>query len=255
MTRRSSWALALALCSVWLVALPTPAQAQDQRFDIQPWRPTPGPRDLLIVPQSQPLRHLSGSLGLYFSFSLDPLALFAGQAKQLQIVKNRFALEFMGALGLGDWFELGLAMPIIVSQGSSENLSDIGQEGSIQSVARGDLSIIGKAPLVRRLSYARGFGLAASLRVNAPTGEQQAFASDGDWTFSPTLIGDYRFGSGALIALQAGGYYRPIREFQDKLSGSTVVAAAGVEIPLVRRWGLTTLGGGYVNVNIFHLPD
>ncbi|HNN97526.1 MAG TPA: OmpA family protein [Pseudomonadota bacterium] len=255
MTRRSSWALALALCSVSLAALPTPAWAQDQRFDIQPWRPTPGPRDLLIVPQSQPLRHLSGSLGLYFSFSLDPLALFAGQAKQLQIVKNRFALEFMGALGLGDWFELGLAMPIIVSQGSSENLSDIGQEGSIQSVARGDLSIIGKAPLVRRLSYARGFGLAASLRVNAPTGEQQAFASDGDWTFSPTLIGDYRFGSGALIALQAGGYYRPIREFQDKLSGSTVVAAAGVEIPLVRRWGLTTLGGGYVNVNIFHLPD
>ena len=63
-------------------------------------------------------------------------------------------------------------------------------------MARGDLSIIGKAPLVRRLSYARGFGLAASLRVNAPTGEQQAFASDGDWTFSPTLIGDYRLAVG-----------------------------------------------------------
>lgn len=255
MTRRSSWALALALCAGMCATMSAPAYAQDQRFDIQPWRPTPAPRDLLIVPQSQPLRHLSGALGLYFSFSLDPLALFAGQAKQLQIVKNRLALEFMGALGLGDWFELGLVMPVIVYQGSSDNLSDIGQEGSIQSFARGDLSIIGKGAIIRRLSYARGFGLAASLRVNAPTGEQEAFASDGDWTFSPTLIGDYRFGNGALIALQAGGYYRPLREFQDKLSGSTIVGAAGVEIPLVRRWGLTTLGGGYVNVNLFHLPE
>ena len=248
------WPWLLTLGIVIGLGAPRTALAQDQRFDIQPWRPTPGPRDLLIVPQTQPLRHLSTSLGLYFSFSLDPLALFAGSAKQIQIVRNRINLEFMGALGLGDWFELGLVMPVILYQ-TSDNLADIGQEGSIQSFARGDLAIIGKAPIIRRLSYASGFGLAAQVRVNAPTGEQEAFASDGSWTVSPTLIGDYRFGNGTLIALQAGGYYRPQREFFDKLTGSMFVAAAGVEIPIVRRWGLTTLGGAYVNVNFAKLPD
>lgn len=247
--------LLTAILALWaLLGSASTSQAQNQRFDLQPWRPSPGPRDLVIMPQSQPLRHLSGAVGLYFNVSLDPLALFAGDDKQLQIVRNRVQLEFMGALGLGDWAEVAVIFPLVVSQ-ESDHLSAVGQEGYIQSVARGDLAMLGKLAIMRRLSYAKGFGLSFLMRVNVPTGEQEAFASDGGWTFSPTLIADYRFGNGALLALQAGGYYRPLREYFDQVSGSMFVGAAGGELPIVRRWGLTTVAGAYVNVNLFKLPD
>lgn len=251
--------LALAASVIGLalaLAGPTPAQAQQmqQGFDIQPWRPTPGPRDLLIVPQSQPLRHKSVSVGTYFSFSLNPLVLLNDQGqRQIELIRNRLEMDLMAAVGLGDWLEIGLVFPLILYQ-SGGNMEATGSEGSVQSFARGDLSMIAKVPIVRRLSYAKGFGAAALLRVNAPTGEEAAFAGQGGWTFSPTLLGDYRFGGGTLLALQAGIYYRPLIEFQSVAIGPAFVAAAGIELPLVRKWGLTALGGGYVNVSFFKAP-
>ena len=232
---------AVALAGLW-VTEPS-ARAQQTRFDVQNFRPTPGPRDLVIVPQSQPLAHLSGALGAYFSFALDPLVLLNSDGnRSLDVVKNRFQLDLMGAMGLGGWFELGVVLPVILYQ-SSGNLEPLGTEGEVRSTVIGDLSLIGKLPFVRRQSYASGFGVALMTRVNAPTGVQEAFASDGTWTVNPTLVTDYRFGMGALISLQAGMNIRPTSEFFDVKLGPTFTGAGGAEMPLVRRWGLTMLGG------------
>ena len=65
------------------------AQAQNVRFDVQNFRPTPGPRDLIIVPQSQPLSHLSGAVGAYFSFSLDPLVLLNSDGQRAADVDRK----------------------------------------------------------------------------------------------------------------------------------------------------------------------
>jgi outer membrane protein OmpA-like peptidoglycan-associated protein len=130
-----------------------------------------------------------------------------------------------------------------------------GTEGQVQSFARGDLAVIAKAAIMKRLSYAKGFGIAGLFRLNFPTGEAAAFAGSGGFTFSPTLVADYRFGGGALIAAQAGVYYRPLIEFQSVAIGPAFVGAAGVELPLVRGWGLSALGGGYVNVSFFKAPN
>jgi OOP family OmpA-OmpF porin len=257
---RAPWSR-VALCALALLPILTAAQtaqAQEEMargFDIQPWRPTPGPRDLLIVPQSQPLRHKSVSVGAFFSFSLDPLVLLNNEGeRQLQLVRNRLEMDLMAAGGLGDWVEIGLVFPLILYQ-SGDNMQQVGREGSVQSFARGDLAMIAKGAIVRRLSYAKGFGMSALLRVNAPTGEAEAYAGAGGWTFSPTLNADYRFGGGTLIAAQAGVYYRPLIEFQSVAIGPGFVGALGAEIPLVRKWGLTTLGGAYVNVSFFKAPE
>ncbi len=249
--RLGSLGIALAV----LMAASSLAHAQNTRFDVQSFRPTPGPRDLIIVPQSQPLAHLSGSLGAYFSFSLDPLVLLNGDGQRvLDVVKNRVELHVMGALDLGNWFELGVVMPVVVYQ-SSGNLEATGSEGPIAPTVLGDLSLIGKLAVVRRLPYAKGFGVSLLTRVNFPTGNQQAFASDGSYTFNPTVVADYRFGFGALIALQAGVNIRPSYEFFDVLLGPTFTGNAGAELPLVRRYGLTALGGVYFNVPLTKLPD
>lgn len=179
---------AVALAGLW--ATEPSARAQQTRFDVQS-RPTPGPRDLVIVPQSQPLAHLSGALGAYFSFALDPLVLLNSDGnRSLDVVKNRFQLDLMGAMGLGGWFELGVVLPVILYQ-SSGNLEPLGTE-VVRSTVIGDLSLIGKLPFVRRQSYASGFGVALMTRVNAPTGVQEAFAptAPGRSTrrWSPTIV-------------------------------------------------------------------
>jgi len=77
-----------------------PARAQQQRFDIQPWRPTPGPRDLLIVPQTQPLTNFTFAGGAYLSFALDPLALVNRDGQRAyDVVRNRLELDLMAAIG------------------------------------------------------------------------------------------------------------------------------------------------------------
>ena len=242
----------VGLCLIWSLR---EAAAQNVRFDVQNFRPTPGPRDLIIVPQSQPLSHLSGAVGAYFSFSLDPLVLLNSEGQRAaDVVKNRLELDLMGAIGLSNWLELGFVFPVVLFQQSS-NLEAIGEEGQIKSNAVGDLAAMFKVPFVRRLSYASGFGVALQGRVNFPTGDQSAFASDGRVTFTPSFVADYRFGMGALIALQAGVHIRPAIEFMDVKLGPAFVGAAGVEMPVVRKWGLTTLGGVYFNVPLTVLPE
>ena len=126
-------ALRLLFASLALIFGLREAAAQNVRFDVQNFRPTPGPRDLIIVPQSQPLSHLSGAIGAYFSFSLDPLVLLNSEGQRAaDVVKNRLELDVMGAIGLSNWLELGLVMPIVLFQESS-NLEVIGEEGEIKS--------------------------------------------------------------------------------------------------------------------------
>lgn len=234
----------------------TPAAAQVQGFDVQNFKPTPGPRDLVIVPQSQPLSHLSGAVGAYLSFAFDPLVLLdQNEQRTLDVVKNRLQLDLMGALGVKDFMEIGLVMPIILLQ-QSGNLEQLGTEGQIQSTVLGDLALLAKFTFLRRRSYAKGFGIAMVNRVNFPTGKREAFTSDGTPSWNPTFVFDYRFGMGALISVQTGVYIRFVPlVFQDTLIGPTFTAAAGAELPLVRRYGVTALGGAYVNVPLLKLPE
>src|SRR5687767_10030859 len=101
MKRTLLTALALAL---GLAA--TSAAAQDARFDVQLFRPSGAPQDLVMVGQSRPLAHMSASGGFFLSFSLDPLVLVNNEGdsskKVLSLVGNRLQLDAMATVGLFD---------------------------------------------------------------------------------------------------------------------------------------------------------
>lgn len=250
--RRALCLLGALACLAWA----RPGEAQVARFDVQNFRPTPGPRDLIIVPQTQPLAHLSVSAGAYLQFQLNPLTLLnASHDPVASVVKNRLELDLMAAIGLWDWVEVGLVAPIILFQ-QSDNLEVIGSEGNVSTAAFSDLSILPKVPIIKRLPYASGFGVAVSLRLNVPIpGAQDAFAGDGGLSYNPTLIADYRFAGGALLAAQVGAYFRPESEFLDLKIGPSLTGNFGGELPLLRRQGLTAIAGAYINLPLTKLPD
>ncbi|HYO60056.1 MAG TPA: OmpA family protein, partial [Archangium sp.] len=234
------------------------ASAQDARFDVQAFRPLGAPQDLVIVGQSRPLSHLSISGGAYLNFALNPLVLVATgtHSKALSVVGNRLQLDIMASVGLFDWFELGVDMPLILAQGG-DNLEAIGTEGFVQSFTPGDLRLTAKVaiPGLRRPPEGSGLGAALILGMGLPTGLQEAFASDGATTWTPGLLMDYRFDSGILLALNAGVLLRPERQFAGVQWGNAATFGLGAEVPIVRRWGITAVGMFSGSTPINKLPD
>jgi outer membrane protein OmpA-like peptidoglycan-associated protein len=244
------------LLLVLILAAPLSARGQAQRFDIQSWRPAPGPRDLVILPQTQPLAHFSPAVGAFLHFQLDPLVLVNADGDRIaDVVRNRLELHVHGAIGLGNWAEVGVVVPVILFQ-QSDNLEPIGEEGTLRSTGVGDLALMTKVPILRRLSYARGLGLSLGLRVNFPLpSAQEIFAGDGAVTYNPTVLLDYRFAYGILLASQVGVHFRPEGQFLDTKLGPAITAAIGGEAPIVRRWGLGAVAGLYANFPVLALME
>lgn len=237
MSRRAALLLALLLT--------TSASAQDARFDVQAFRPSGAPQDLVGVGQSRPLSHLSLSGGAYLNFMLDPLTLVAAgtSSKAVSLVGSRLQLDVMASVGLFDFLEVGVDMPLVLFQGS-DNLEAIGTEGFIQSFTPADLRFTAKVavPGLRRPAEGSGFGSALTLGMSLPTGSQEAFASDGAITWSPGWVLDYRFESGILLAFNAGAWLRPSRQFADLNWGNSLTFGLGAEVPILRANGITAIG-------------
>ncbi|MFP2959955.1 outer membrane exchange protein TraB [Myxococcus sp. 1LA] len=241
------------------LGLSTAATAQpDARFNVQLFRPSGAPQDLVVVQQSRPLSHLSVSVGPYFSYSLNPLSLIpeGGDLSKISLVGNRLQLDVMATVGLFDWAEIGVDMPLILAQGG-DNLEVIGTEGSVESFVFGDLRLTGKVaiPGLRRPAEGKGWGSAVTLNVSFPTGVQEAFAGDGELTWSPGLVVDYRFENGILLALNGGFWKRPDRVFSGVSVGDMAPFGVGAEVPILRGSGLTVVGMVHGAVGLTKQPN
>jgi OmpA-OmpF porin, OOP family len=236
--------LALIALVLGLVAA-LPSSAQEAGFDVQAFRPLGAPQDLVTVGQSRPLSHLSVSGGAFLHFALEPLVLVTQgtHSKALSVVGSRLQLDVMASVGLLDWLEVGVGMPLVLAQ-DSDNLEAIGTEGFIQSFVPGDLRLTTKlaVPGLRRTAEGSGLGAALVFGMGLPTGVQEAFSSDGAVTWTPGLVMDYRFASGLLLSFNGGLWLRPARQFAGIQWGNSATAGLAAELPVLRSHGITALG-------------
>jgi outer membrane protein OmpA-like peptidoglycan-associated protein len=235
----------LLLCLLAALLWPAAGYAQRERFDVQAFRPLGAPLDLARVAQSRPLAHGSLVGGLFLHHMVDPLVLVhkGTNAKAVSLVGSRLQVDVLATVGLWDWGELGLVLPLVVAQGG-DNLEAIGTEGPVQPWALGDLRLQGKLALpgLRRPAGDSGLGAALTLGVGLPTGNVQAFAGDGALTSQPGLVVDWRFHSGALLSLNTGLWLRPRRTFIDTRWGSLATLGLGAELPVTPSRHITAMG-------------
>src|SRR5262249_24928679 len=131
----------LVMIAVGAMAISTPARAQtESRFDVQLFRPSGAPMDLVMIQQSRPLANLSAAGGLAFNFAIDPLVLvpIGGQEKSISVLLGRLQMDAAATVGLFDWAEVGVTAPVVLFQ-ASDNLEAIGTEGSVRAFAMGDV--------------------------------------------------------------------------------------------------------------------
>ncbi|MFO0758717.1 MAG: OmpA family protein [Byssovorax sp.] len=234
------------------------ARAEEGRFDAQTFRPSAAPRDLVMVQKSEVIGHLSPTIGLFTDFSFDPLVLVDKSTNQrIDAVVSRLQLTGMAGIGFFNWVDLTLSMPFVAWQ-SGGNLRAIGTEGSVQPSAAGDLRLQTKLALPffnRKDEIKKGFGMAVTGNVNLPTGSVKAFAGDGVVTGGGSIIADYRFGIGLLLAANAGLWLRPDRQLAGIRIGNMASFGVSAEAYVVQRWGLSVIGEVYGYPSLTSFPD
>lgn len=234
------------------------ARAEEGRFDAQIFRPSAAPRDLVMVQKSEVIADKSPTVGVFVHYSLNPLALFLKEKEtSVNAIASRFELVALAGIGLWDWVDVTLAMPLILAQ-SGDNLRDFGTEGAVQSTGLGDLRIATKVALPflnRKDQIKKGFGMAVTGNVNLPTGNPEAFTGDGQVTGGVGLIADYRFKWGLLVALNGGVWFRPDREFAGVRIGNMGSFGGAAEMNVIQRWGISVIGEVYGHASMTKYPD
>lgn len=264
---RRAAAIAMAIgVAVSLGAAPARAQQEpieQGRFDIQFFRPSAAPRDLMVVQKSEVIGHLSPTLGVYIDVGFDPLVLFNVDTGQtIDAVSSRVQVTGLVGIGLFDWADLRLAVPFIPWQ-TSDNLFMLGTEGTVRSPVMGDVRLQGRVALPffnRSGRYPSGLGLAISGDINLPTGDPLAFTGDGVLTGGFSVIADYRldFGGlfpGSLITVNAGMWLRPERQFAGVLLGDMASFGMAAELYVIQRLGISLIGEVYGYPRIDVLKD
>jgi len=223
------------------------------RFDIQFFRPSAAPRDLLVVQKSEVIGHLSPTLGVFLDLGFDPLVLFSVDTGQtIEAVSSRVQVTGLAGIGLFDWADLRLAVPFIPWQ-TSDNLFQLGTEGQVRAPVMGDMRVTGRVALPffnRNGRYPTGPGMAISADLNLPTGDPLSFTGDGVVTGGVTLIADYRldFGGvfpGSLVSVNAGMWLRPERQFAGVLLGNMATFGVAAELYVIQRLGISLIGEVY----------
>ena len=197
--------------------------------------PMGAPRDLVGISQSRPLSHLSFAGGTFLGLSpASRIGEEAGCPRQAA----RLQLDVIAAIGLLDWVELGVDVPFVSPCADLRRVD--GTEGLLTPLSLVGPRFTTKAglPGLRRTAGASGLGASVTFALGLP-------ASGGDVaregvTYAPGLVVDYRFDTGALLALNAGARFRPTHQLSSTQRNVTV--GLGAAFPLVRRHGLAALG-------------
>src|SRR5262249_33259161 len=135
------------------------------------------------------------ALGISTNLAENPLVarpIAPASGSDVRIIGSQLAFDGLFALGLGQRIELDLDLPITALQ-SGDDTSRLGVPrlpASIHSSGLGDLRLTPKIRLVG--SNDGGFGLLLVPALTLPTGDDQAFLSEGQATIRPGVVAAYR---------------------------------------------------------------
>ena len=151
-----------ARAALLLVALAAGGARAEGRADLQQLHPSATSSGWLGLDGPAVLPHLRGAVGLFLSEGEDALVLRDPSGAVVptgHLVAHQLWLEAIGSVGLFERFELGLAVPIALTQTGDEDHTATDPAGALRGergAALGDLRLDGKILLLeRRLGSAR----------------------------------------------------------------------------------------------------
>lgn len=198
---------ALLLSCVWLCAFGGAAYAQgmvDNDYPVERFRLAGDVAGVLDVEWGAVPAHMVIDVGLWVGFADDPLNLYrmedGDRTRVGNLVSGRFGGSLVGSIGLRERFQLGLAVPLILSQ--QQDLGDAGGAETASSFGLGDLRL---TPKVQILKQAKAqVDVAVMLGFTVPTSSSSDFMGDSGAVFQPEIAVSREMSSGVRTALNLG---------------------------------------------------
>ncbi|WP_084735439.1 OmpA family protein [Cystobacter ferrugineus] len=239
--RRRRSTVAAAAAAVATVPMVSQAQGDLGRsFLVQRFQAQPGRDDLLGVQSARVPDHLTVSGRLFVDYANQPLRLVSSEDSRYQrlIVGRQAFLTLAGSVALFDRFELGAAIPVLLSQntgGPNTVNPRFGSTGVTTAIS--DLRLNLKTALVR----SQNLGLSLSLPFSFPTAPRDSYAGTGSVTFNPTLAGEWRGERGSALMANVGLYLARAQQFYNLNLGTAITYGVGGKVDLVPQHKLALL--------------
>ncbi len=196
---------ALGLALIGALAVPAVAQSSlTTEVPVERMRWIADRDGVLDVPWGTVLPSLSLAVGLGVSYANDPLTIYRssgeGRERVAAPVSDRTGAELVAALGVSDFLEFGVSMPMILQQSSNAGGLML---PTTSAAAVGDLRVNGKLGLLRQRQF--GFDLAAMISVGFPTATSDTYVGEKAPVAEPGVAISRRF-TDAWRATASFGY-------------------------------------------------
>ncbi len=229
---------ALGLAAFFMCVAPAVVSAEG--FDLQQFSPMPNlSGNLYSTASADVAPHFEWSAMALFNYASNPLILSDAQGNKLEaLVKHQATVHMMVSLGLLDWVDVGVDVPLTVWQeGTAVPGGNIRPEDG--SFGVGDIRFVPKVKLfsTRKHRLDNGIALALLADVYAPTGDS-AQLQGGDFRIGPRLAFDALV-SGTRLAANVGYQYRAEQKVENLSVQDTLSWNVGVEVPLHENFRLT----------------
>jgi outer membrane protein OmpA-like peptidoglycan-associated protein len=220
---------------------------------------------ILTVEWAEVPRHLSWDLSLWLGYADDPLALYrtgTPRTRVGELIDSRLGGGLVLALGLLDWVQLGVEVPVVLHQ--SRDGAAEGVNGTLAPLTGFGVGGPRVAAKVRILDQARfGVGLAVIPAFVVPSASRASYIGQDSLLFEPSVALSHAAGAlrvGANLGLrlrrpEALGDLKVGDELTARVGGGLQLAALGgppMELEVVLD-SATAVGAPFADRNRTHL--
>ena len=201
------------------------------QFSVQKFQPGTHALDYLSVSSAEVNGHLRPHVGLVFDLATHPLVFeHTGKDIQQQIIEQIMVFDLVGSISMFERLEFGVDVPMALISGQQG--SSIVTVGEPPSFSLGDLRLNAKATI---LPHEReGWGLAVQLGMTAPTGADDSFVSEANFTFIPKVIAEFNY-EDYRVALNLGYRMRENSSLGFLDINDELLMGLAVSIPVYER--------------------
>ncbi len=175
-------ARAMAVATLAGATLTLPAGAQPS-LDVRYLRPPADPRGGIVQEPTTTVGHGAAALGLLLAYSHHPVVLEVDGEVEAAPVRYQLTADALFTLGIGDRTAAWLRVPAVAAE-RGDDLSDLVPGAQpLPTTALGDVAAGAKTRLLAGIDRGRP-GVAATVELTAPTGDERSFVGEG----APTVI-------------------------------------------------------------------
>ncbi len=244
-----STGLRVMLCAAALLVM-APAFAEEHpdarstSIDANPYHLDLGGLGALSTGSAEVLEHLELRVFVVGQHLTDPMGVMVDDEWERSLVDNRQQLDVGAAFGLAGRVEVGLMLPVVVHQKSEYPGQMLGPTAD---KGLGSLVFQPKVALIRQ--ERAPLGLAVTLPLSFPTGDEDAYMGTGGFTFEPRLTVSRR--SSAVTLAGSFGYLLQTRtDLLNIVEDDKLTVRAGIHVkPEAWRLGIALEYAGAVRAS------